>query len=339
MTRDVIAAADWILQNKDKCGIRVANFAHSSQANSFMYDPLDKAVEFWLSGVVVVAAAGNYGVGVSRAACRSRRAAIVRDHRRCGRYDDLSRRTTTTRLRGRPRYTPTGSPSLHRGAGRYMVMARRFDLVTGRQASWPRPSSSPVRGSDRRRCSRPDPLGASTWAPDQVKGALMVAARPADGSARSAGVGVVDVARRSRLQRPEPDAALNKFVTTDVSGARPSTRRWATASANASGRAPPVGCFLGLRVLEPGELGERLVGLRLWASASWASDSQSAARGRGRVGRPLVGQRRGRGAVREGQYLSGAELAEFAADPASSIRRRKRDPADTTPRRPVTLVG
>ena len=64
MTRDVIAAADWILQNKDKYGIRVANFSlHSSQANSFMFDPLDKAVErLWFAGVVVVAAAGNYGV-------------------------------------------------------------------------------------------------------------------------------------------------------------------------------------------------------------------------------------------------------------------------------------
>src|SRR5262245_23185655 len=64
MTRDVIAAADWILANKDTYAIRVANFSlHTSQANSFMYDPLDKAVErLWFAGVVVVAAAGNYGV-------------------------------------------------------------------------------------------------------------------------------------------------------------------------------------------------------------------------------------------------------------------------------------
>src|ERR671924_2304209 len=64
MTRDVIAGADWILANKDKYGIRVANFSlHSAYANSFMYDPLNKAVErLWFAGVVVVAAAGNYGV-------------------------------------------------------------------------------------------------------------------------------------------------------------------------------------------------------------------------------------------------------------------------------------
>ncbi|MGZ8740959.1 MAG: S8 family serine peptidase, partial [Gaiellaceae bacterium] len=62
-TSDVIAAADWILANKAKYGIRVANFSlHSSVANSFMYDPLDKAVErLWFNNVVVVVAAGNYG--------------------------------------------------------------------------------------------------------------------------------------------------------------------------------------------------------------------------------------------------------------------------------------
>jgi len=62
-TSDVIAAADWILANKSKYEIRVANFSlHSSVANSFMYDPLDKAVErLWFNNVVVVAASGNYG--------------------------------------------------------------------------------------------------------------------------------------------------------------------------------------------------------------------------------------------------------------------------------------
>jgi subtilisin family serine protease len=61
---DVIRACDWILQNKDKYGIRVANFSmRSSVPSSFRYDPLDKAVEsLWFHGVVVVAAVGNYGV-------------------------------------------------------------------------------------------------------------------------------------------------------------------------------------------------------------------------------------------------------------------------------------
>ena len=44
--------------------IRVANFSlHSSSVPSIRHDPLNKAVEqLWLNGVVVVAAAGNYGV-------------------------------------------------------------------------------------------------------------------------------------------------------------------------------------------------------------------------------------------------------------------------------------
>ena len=62
-TSDVVAAAQWILANKDTYNIRVANFSlHSATATHFYYDPLDRAVEkLWLNGVVVVAAAGNYG--------------------------------------------------------------------------------------------------------------------------------------------------------------------------------------------------------------------------------------------------------------------------------------
>ena len=64
MTSDVIAAADWIRQNKDAYNIRVANFSlHSTAPASVFWDPLDRAVEkLWLSGVVVVTAAGNYAV-------------------------------------------------------------------------------------------------------------------------------------------------------------------------------------------------------------------------------------------------------------------------------------
>jgi serine protease AprX len=62
-TSDVIKAAEWILDHKDAYNIRVANFSlHSSSVLSVKYHPLNKAVEkLWFSGVVVVAAAGNYG--------------------------------------------------------------------------------------------------------------------------------------------------------------------------------------------------------------------------------------------------------------------------------------
>ncbi len=64
-TSDVIAAAQWILRNRKQYDIRVANFSlHAASPSSFRWDPLDKAVEkLWLSGVVVVAAAGNQAQG------------------------------------------------------------------------------------------------------------------------------------------------------------------------------------------------------------------------------------------------------------------------------------
>ena len=69
-TSDVIAAAEWIYRNKAAYNIRVANFSlHSGAVNHFWLDPLNVAVsKLWLSGVVVVAAAGNYGSSTGRAA-------------------------------------------------------------------------------------------------------------------------------------------------------------------------------------------------------------------------------------------------------------------------------
>src|SRR3954447_77795 len=64
-TSDVIAAAQWILRNKQQYDIRVANFSlHSATPSSFRWDPLDKAIEkLWFGGVVVVTSSGNDGVG------------------------------------------------------------------------------------------------------------------------------------------------------------------------------------------------------------------------------------------------------------------------------------
>ena len=60
---DVIAACDWILQNKSAYNIRVANFSLNTGGDRIQYDALDKAVEkLWLNGVTVVVAAGNYAV-------------------------------------------------------------------------------------------------------------------------------------------------------------------------------------------------------------------------------------------------------------------------------------
>ena len=86
---DIVKAADWILANKTKYNIRVANFSlHSVNRASILFDPLDQAVEkLWLNGIVVVAAAGNYGTGATaerRAVCARQRP--VRDHGRRDRH-------------------------------------------------------------------------------------------------------------------------------------------------------------------------------------------------------------------------------------------------------------
>src|SRR5207248_2814195 len=68
LTSDVVAAADWIYTHKDENNVRVANFSLIGSApSSIIFDPLDRALErLWLSGVVVVTAAGNYAVDGQR---------------------------------------------------------------------------------------------------------------------------------------------------------------------------------------------------------------------------------------------------------------------------------
>jgi serine protease AprX len=64
---DVVAACDWILQNKAAYNIKVANFSLNTGGDSIEYDALDKAVEsLWLNGVTVVVAAGNYAIDGAR---------------------------------------------------------------------------------------------------------------------------------------------------------------------------------------------------------------------------------------------------------------------------------
>jgi serine protease AprX len=60
---DVIYGLQFVVDNKDALGIRVVNLSLSSAvAESYKTDPLDAAAEAaWLSGIAVVAAAGNDG--------------------------------------------------------------------------------------------------------------------------------------------------------------------------------------------------------------------------------------------------------------------------------------
>jgi len=59
----VIAGLQWVVNNKDKYGIRVLNLSFGTDSTqTYVTDPLDFAVEqVWFSGITVVVAAGNRG--------------------------------------------------------------------------------------------------------------------------------------------------------------------------------------------------------------------------------------------------------------------------------------
>jgi serine protease AprX len=261
MTRDVIAAADWILANKDLYNIRVANFSlHSASPASVFFDPLDRAVEkLWFNGVVVVAAAGNYGVGGSASGIPF---APGNDPfvLTVG-AADINHSVRTTDDFAAPwsawGYTLDGFAKPELAApGRYMVAAvpATSTLVLERPANVRPYNTMELSGTS---FAAPVVAAAAAqvlarhpeWTPDQVKGALMVSAKDAPSAARgSLGVGMVDATRAAAVAGPpNPNAALNQFVVPAGDGTGPvfDAASWANvAQSDAS-----------------------------WASASWASAS------------------------------------------------------------------
>jgi serine protease AprX len=263
LTSDVIAAADWILQNKAAYNIRVANFSlQSSTPASFAYDPLDQAVEkLWFSGVVVVASAGNYG--------------------------DSGRPTTVGYAPGNDPFIITvGAADLNGTAwsaaddfaapwsayGYTLDGFAKPDIgAPGRLLVGPVPSLSTMAREHPERLtasgymwmsgtsfSAPVVSGAAAlviahhpdWTPDKVKGALMLSAQPTAGG-MALGVGEVNAIAASQVANPpNPNLALNQFVSPDASGGFAfDAASWAnTAQTDAS-----------------------------WNSASWANDSWNSA--------------------------------------------------------------
>jgi serine protease AprX len=265
MTRDVIAAADWILANKNLYNIRVANFSlHSASPASVFFDPLDRAVErLWFNGVVVVAAAGNYGVdgspsGVTFAPGNDPFVITVG-------AADISDSVRTRDDYAAPwsawGYTLDGFAKPELGApGRYMVapVPGNSTLVTERPANVRPGNTMELSGTS---FAAPVVSGAAAqvlarhpeWTPDQVKGALMVSAKDAPTAALgSLGVGMVDAGQAvAVVDPPNPNAALDQFVVGagDGSGLMFDAASWANvAQSDAS-----------------------------WASASWASASWASA--------------------------------------------------------------
>jgi serine protease AprX len=233
LTSDVIAAADWIYQNKDAYNIRVANFSlHSVQRSSFLNDPLDKAVEkLWLSGVVVVAAAGNYAdngqpSGVLYAPANDPFVLTV------GALDVNGTSSVSDDVNAPWSsfgYTPDGFAKPELGApGRFMIGAVPVGALM--PVTHPDRVISPgfmrMSGTS---FAAPVAAGAAadllalhpSWTPDQVKGALMLSAKPISSSASpgSSGVGELKLDAAALVTAPpNPNAALDKFLVADPNG-------------------------------------------------------------------------------------------------------------------------
>lgn len=232
LTSDVIAAADWILQNKDRYDIRVANFSlHSSRPSSFRTDPLDRAVErLWFAGVVVVTSAGNYAEngaasGVPFAPANDPFVITVGAAdlgASTGAGDDSN---APWSAHGR---TPDGFLKPDIGA-------------PGRRLTGPVPLTSTLLKERPDRAVYPGymrlsgtsfaaPLVSAAaayvlavhpqWTPDQVKGALMISAEKAGNAVSgSLGVGSLDARAAQRVSKaPNPNRALNRFLINDSNG-------------------------------------------------------------------------------------------------------------------------
>jgi serine protease AprX len=286
LTSDVIAAADWIYRNKDAYGIRVANFSlHSTTPASVFWDPLDRAVEkLWLNGVVVVAAAGNYGVdgapsGVPYAPGNDPFVITV------GASDvggSVSTNDDTAPPWSAYGYTLDGFAKPELAApGRYIV----GPIPAGSTLAAERPAS--MVGADHIELSgtsfaAPVVAGAAayllakhpSWTPDEVKGALMLTAkRTPSAQPLSLGLGELDAARAvGVVSPPNANLALMPYVLPDPGD--PSALAFDTA---AWGSAAWGSAAWGSAAWGDAAWGSTYWSAAAWGTAAWGSAASGSA--------------------------------------------------------------
>jgi serine protease AprX len=264
-TSDIIAGIDWVLQHKDQYAIRVANLSLTGSDNSsFMYDPLNKAVErLWFAGVVVVAAAGNYGDGTEGTVAFSPGndpfaitvgAADLAGTAAAG--DDVAAPWSAYG------FTHDGFRKPDVGApGRYLVAAvpAASTLAIQRPERLVAPGYMQLSGTSMAAAvvsgTAAHVLAAHPgYTPDQVKGALMVSALATAAAPFSLGIGEIDAAGAvAAVDPPNPNASLEQFLTTDASGSTVfDAESWTSAARSSANWSSPN-----------------------WSSAKWSSSNWS----------------------------------------------------------------
>jgi serine protease AprX len=287
LTSDVVAAADWIYAHKAEDNIRVANFSLiGSTPSSIMFDPLDRALEkLWLSGVVVTTAAGNFAVdgqesNIPFSPANDPFVITVGASDTAGTVSAADDFAAPWSAFG---HTLDGFAKPEVGApGRYVVASVPTDstLYTQRPDRVVGPGRLELSGT-----SFAAPLVAGVaanllalhpgWTPNQVKGALMLSAKqPGAASPFALGVGEIDAAAALAISDPpNPNAALEQFLTADPAGGATQvldTASWGTtAQANASwGTAS-----WGTASWGTASWGTASWGTAYWSSASWGTAS------------------------------------------------------------------
>jgi serine protease AprX len=263
---DVIAACDWILANKARYNIRVANFSiNAGGGASVLYDPLDRAVEkLWLNGIVVVTAAGNYAQNGEQSGVRYSPAndpfvitvGASDPNGTAGNGNDFAAPWSAWGYTYDGFFKPEISAPGRKMTSTVPATSKLALLFPGRIAAsgymWMSGTSF----------AAPVVAGAASymlakyphWTPDEVKGALMLDADVPTGygSNGALGVGVLDAdGAIGTSTPPNPNAALHQFVKTN---SRTGLKVFDAASWSSAARADAS-----------------------WSSASWSSASWSSA--------------------------------------------------------------